>query len=275
MRLPSGESAVVCLEPGYAEGCRETSSPGCFEGQPGPCHRTHCGVTFAHFGVVDRAQQAIAWRWRSAHSRELDRESVHVAAFGDGAAIIYREIDDPARQESWIVSLAPNGKAFEVSDDHYIDEEGLAAVLVADGKLHLILSRGSYERPYRQLIIGSDGTRTSNGLDHAGRLTPGPLAETCLAEGADGSVTLSLPYWDEGELPATLGRVLTLRYRNAIVPDGPDVYPSTRAVCGPRLAAEDGRWPRATFDDKGPLIVYATLDQDGRSASLHVDRHAR
>ena len=138
---------------------------------------------FAHFGVVDRAHQAIVWRWRSAHSHDLDRDTVHVAAFGDGAAIIYREIDDPARQESWIVSLAPNGKAFEVVDDDMLDE-GLAAVLVADGKLHLILSRGHTERPYRQLILGSDGARTSNGLDQAGRLTPGPLAEAaCLAGG--------------------------------------------------------------------------------------------
>jgi hypothetical protein len=276
VRLPSGETGVLCLEPGQAEGCRETTSPGCFDVGPGPCRRTRCGVTFAHFGVVDRAQQSIVWRWRSAHSHDLDRDTVRVAAFGDGAAVIYRQIDDPARQESWIVALEPNGKAFEVRDDDDIEEEGLAAVLVADGKLHLILRRGEYDRQYRQLVIERDGTRTSNRLDQTGRLTPGPLGEICLAEGADGSVTLSLPYRNEGEIPPyTPGRILTLRYRNAIVPDGPDVTPSTRAACGPRIAADDARWARATFDDTGPLIVYTTFDQDRRPASLHVDRHAR
>jgi hypothetical protein len=236
VRLPSGESAVVCIERGHAEGCQESSTPGCFGGA-GRCVRTHCGVTFAHFGVVDRAQQAVAWRWRSAHAHDLDSDTLHVAAFGDGAAIIYRPFDDLGRHELWTVSLAPNGKSFEIDDE--MEAEWLAAVLVVDGKLRLVLGGDESGRRYRQLTVDGDGSRTSSRMDQAGRLTPGS------------------------------------RYRNAIVPDGPDVYPSTRAACGPRIAGKGQHWTRATFDDDGPLIVYTTFDEDLRPANVHVVRGAR
>lgn len=276
IRMPSGESAVLCLEPGYAEGCHESRTPGCFDdAAPGPCIITHCNVTFAHFGVVDRARQTIDWRWRDTLAHDLDIDTVSVAAFGERVAILYRRTFDPARSPNgWIVDIAPKGKGIEVSAD--MEEESLAAFLVADGNLHLLLWRSEWRHQYRQLTIAPDGRTWSRGLDQAGRLTAGPLAGECLAEGTDRSVTVSLPYWAEGETsPKTPSRMLTLRYSNALVPQGPDVFPSTRAACAPRIGSDGARWVRATFDDQGPLIVYEIAEREDRSGGLHVLRGAR
>jgi hypothetical protein len=237
--------------------------------------------------VVDRARHTIDWRWRTEVGLPpvLHEDRVQVVAFGDGAAILYEGSSYPPwnHESGWAVVPMPAGDAFAVDDEGR--GEWLAAALVADGNLHLILGQAGSEGRYRQLTITKHGARSSRRLDQAGPLTPGRPGRHCLAEGADGTVTVSLAYrkdddydydYDYETWRDTPASTLTLRYRNAFLPKGPDVYPSARAACAPRIAAAaDARWVRATFDDQGVLIVYTILESDGRNGSLYVERRAR
>ncbi len=139
-----------------------------------------------------------------------------------------------------------------------------------------MLGKVAWGQQYRQVTITPDGRMWASQLDQAGPLGPGPLAQACVAAGADRSVTLSLPYWAEGEFePETPSRMLTLRFSNAFLPAGPEVFPSTRAACPPRGGSEGAPTAVASFDDQGPLIVYTVDDDRDLPTALRVDRRAR
>jgi hypothetical protein len=273
---------VLCLEARRRDGCVEPPHGVCEEGEDCSWQTQSCLTGYAHFGVVDRARHTIDWRWRTevGLSLVLHEDRIQVAAFGDGAAILYEDGGYPPwnHGSGWAVVPMPAGEPFGVSDQW--PDEWLAAALVADGNLHLILGQTGNEGRYRQLTITKHGARSSRRLDRAGPLTPGRAELHCLAEGTDGTVTVSLPYrkddYDYDTWRDTPADTLTLRYRNAFLPQGPDVFPSARAACAPRIAAAaDARWVRATFDDQGVLIVYTLLESDGQNGSLYVERRAR
>lgn len=285
-RTPSGETGVLCTEFGNEARCVSVD-PVCepddsdFPWEGWHCEGGHdCSTTFVHFGVIDRARHAVDWRWTDEIASSFNGRSIHVAEFGGGTvAIIYQTIHYPVYRypAGWLVHLARKNKGFELSDLAELSkgEGSLDGLVVADGNLHIIVGRDSWEHQYRKVTITPDGRTWWNELDLAGPVTEGPLARACAAAGTDHTVTLSLPYLSEGQLaPATPSKMLTLRFGNAFLAEGPDVFPSARAACAPRLGSDDARRSVASFDGSRPVIVYEVLDKKQRSSGLRVIRDA-
>jgi len=284
VRLPSGDIGLACLEDGKLEGC-VPEEPVCddWEGREvpdelAPCSRGRsCNAGFVHFGVVDRARGAIVWRWRKQIEFGLQAQDVHVAAVGDRVAALYRGINPP--HLGWNVVFGPDDapRVRRSGDVELADVP--TAVFSAGGDLKAIFKAGGRAPTYRELTIAKDGATSVVDLDQRGRVTASELREPCLAEDGDGSLTVSLPYPEEGrgpdEMPSPARHVLTLRYPNAIAPRGPDVFPTARASCAPWIVALDADSSRASFDAVGPIIVYAIGGGPNRPRTLRVERRAR
>jgi hypothetical protein len=277
VRLPAGETGLVCLENGTRDGCvpdRRICTKDDADYTPWGCDRISCDAGFVHFGLIDHASHAIAWRWRIEVEFGVDAKDVRMAAVCDRVAIVYRFPRMPPNGHGWIVVFGPDGRVAEPPEPF---DDSLSEVITAGEELKLIFKSAHSGARYRELTVAKGGASSWVELER-GRVTPGALSGPCLAEDGDGSLTVSLPYPDEGQDPdegPPARRTLTLRYPNAFAPHGPDVYPTSRASCAPRIAAAAAEWARASFDAVGPIIVYALGGGAQRPRSLRVERRAR
>ena len=283
VRLPSGDVGLACLENGKREGC-VPEEPVCndaddraYPSEMPNCSRGRsCNAGFVHFGVVDRAHGGIAWRWRKEIEFGLQPQDVYVAAADDGFAALYRGIHPPTL--GWNVVFGPDAVHPRPSGDVELAAVPASVFSVA-GDLKVIFKNDGRGAMYRELTIAKGGATSVVDLDSRGRVTAGELREPCLAEDGDGTLTVSLPYPEEGkghdDLPSPARRVLTLRYVNGIAPRGPDVFPTARASCAPWIVALDAESSRASFDAVGPIIVYAIGGGPNRPRTLRVERRAR
>jgi hypothetical protein len=283
VRLPSADVGVVCLENGKREDCVpeqpvcDSSEDAQYPSEMAHCSRGRsCNAGFVHFGVVDRARGGIAWRWRKEIEFGMTAQDVHVAAVGDRVAALYRGINPPYL--GWNVVFGPDALRSRPSSEVELADVP-TAVFSAGGDLKAVFKTGGRGAMYRELTVAKDGATSVVDLDPRGRVTAGELREPCLAEDGDGTLTVSLPYPEDGaghdELPSPARRVLTLHYANAIVPHGPDVFPTARASCAPWIMALDVEWARASFDGVGAIIVYPIGGGPNRPRTLRIERRAR
>jgi hypothetical protein len=281
VRLPSGETGLVCLENGNREGCFPNLRPcdpysdeeGVTQWDCQPIRSCHAG--FVHFGVIDRANMSIAWRWRMEIEFGLDAQDIHFAAVGDRLALIYLHFDNqPPHFNGWRVVFGPDKTQPPLPGVLRLDET-LVAAFASGGALKLIFKRAGPRLLYRELTIAKGGASALVDLDPRNRVTPGELRDPCLAEDEKGKLTVTLPDPDEWQdpdrPPPPAQRRLTLRYPKALTPQGPDVFPATRALCPPQIEAPSVAWTRASFDAVGPIIVY-TLGGPAYPHSLRVER---
>jgi hypothetical protein len=147
-------------------------------------------------------------------------------------AFVYRQSgQNGTAAPPWMVETTPGGSA------HTLCRTGTScnpiAVTVIDGRLHVLFAEGSYS----ELIVGADGDASTEQPERDAVAIPARVSRPCVAAGRDGSVTVTLPARLDADEPSARRSpergALMLHYPHALLPAGPDVFPSEVAVCPP------------------------------------------
>jgi len=231
-----------------------------------------------HFGVVDERLPRIEWRWRQPLPDWTESRISAVPYFVDlgPSVVLFLEIAaSKGSTAGWNTQLAPSALP---ADSLCMGWCKLAALVVTGEKLHTLVLRGNGQGP-QEVTIDAKGIRTASDPLKAAQISPGELGEPCVSEDQDGTVTVRLgEYRQLGSYTPNLpllgeSTVATVRYEHAWLAHGPDVFPTERLFCTPRLSLTSSaptsgdfptlrKWPRVTLDGEHGLLVYGQPNVD-------------
>lgn len=266
-----------------------------------PAGRQTCPKPYVDFGIADPSRNTIDWVWR----KKLDAKSVLDATFADlggGIAIVYRP---PGSLFGWeydgffVEFSHTNTKPVPLCDRKR--QKGcsgeIITLAVVDGRLHAVLgpeSRSGYERSYTEFVVSEDGSVEMRPVEHFAKTFPGSLGSPCVSQGADGSVSVALPYTKttppgHNTALASHPMVYRLDYPRAHLPQGPHLWSTRTRPCPTEYDSATGfhtktrlsmiglrRWDpwasRASVEKGAQLFVYMTGHWALEQRALHIER---
>src|SRR5579863_7640147 len=151
----------------------------------------------AALGVVDRAHHSVDWRWHIPVEGLVQESDARVVELGRTIGIVYPVAVYPfPSPHGWELSLA-DGSARRLDSDLELFEERKLIALVSVGEDLRVLFAGRDDNA--EVTLGPNGaTKMVRTEQQLGSFTAGTPSRGCVARGADGTVTVSLPTWRAG-----------------------------------------------------------------------------